>query len=91
MVATRNDPRIDALLSSLSLDEADENEVRTNADTVLKEVVKPEPDKTIVRRGITLIKGFLAPIVAEVSQAATAETVETVRKIISMLTAALPF
>jgi len=36
---------------------ADEDEARSNAGTVLGEVVKAEPDERIVKRGVTMLKG----------------------------------
>lgn len=80
-----------ASMPSFGLDETDEADLRTSAEAVLEEVVKPEPDQTVVRRGVTFVKGLLAPIGAGLSTAATAETAEAVREAIDALGSALPF
>lgn len=80
-----------ANLPTFALDDSDEAELRSSADTVLSEVVKLEPDKKIIKRAVTMIKGLLAPLGAGVSQAATEESAEATRTIIDALGAALPF
>ncbi|GAA1484699.1 hypothetical protein [Brachybacterium fresconis] len=80
-----------ASLSSFQLDETDGAELRENANLVLQEVVKSEPDQGIVRRGVTLIKGLLAPISAGLGKAATEETAEAAREVIDALGTSLPF
>jgi hypothetical protein len=80
-----------ANLSTFALDDADEAELRSTADTVLGEVVKPEPDRGAIRRGVTMLKGFLAPVAAGVSGAVTEETTDAVREVIDALGASLPF
>jgi hypothetical protein len=52
----------------------DETEAKEQAETVLAEVIKPDPDKGVVKRGLTMIKGLLAPISAGVSAGVTAES-----------------
>ena len=80
-----------ANLPTFALDESDEVELRSSVDTVLSEVVKPEPDQKIIKRAVTMIKGLLAPIGAGVSQAATDETAEATRTVIDALGTVLPF
>lgn len=80
-----------ANLSTFQLDETDGSELRENANLVLQEVVKSEPDQGIVRRGVTLIKGLLAPISAGLGKAATEETADAARQVIDALGASLPF
>lgn len=46
----------------------------------LAELAKPEPDESIIRRGLVMLKGALAPLVSGMSKgvsAATAEWAET--------------
>lgn len=80
-----------ANLPSFQLNENDEAEIRENANIVLQEVVKPEPNRSIVRRCITLIKGLLAPISAGLEKAVTGETAEATRDVIGALGTSLPF
>lgn len=80
-----------ASLSTFQLDEPDRSELRENAHLVLQEVVKSEPDQGIVRRGVTLIKGLLAPVSAGLGKAATEETADAARQVINALGASLPF
>ncbi|MFI5606414.1 hypothetical protein [Amycolatopsis sp. NPDC051903] len=49
-------------LGELGLPEPDARDAAENADAVLAEVVKPEPDRGIVRRGLTALKGTLAQL-----------------------------
>ncbi|MCS3494398.1 hypothetical protein M2368_003430 [Arthrobacter sp. JUb119] len=80
-----------ASLPNFQLDSSDEDEVRSNATSVLQEVVKAEPDQGLVRRGITMVKGLLAPVASGLSKAATDETAETAREVIEALGQSLPF
>ncbi|MGW4330007.1 hypothetical protein ACWEKR_29440 [Nocardia sp. NPDC004573] len=77
-------------LPSFPLTDEDSAEVRANAETVLAEVVNEEPDKGIIKRGVTMIKGF-SPIAAGISDAATEEGAEVARDFIHALGEALPF
>ena len=65
--------------------------LRENANLVLQEVVKSEPDQSVVRRGVTLIKGLLAPLSAGIGKAVTEEAVEAARQAIYALGSSLPF
>lgn len=69
----------------------DETEARGQAETVLAEIVKPDPDKSVVKRGLTMIKGILAPISAGVAAGVTAEASEAARHAIDALSTGLPF
>lgn len=80
-----------ANLPSFQLNENDEAEIRENTNIVLQEVVKPEPDQSIVRRCVTLIKGLLAPISAGLEKAVTGEMAKAARDIIETLGTSLPF
>lgn len=79
-----------ANLATLDLGD-DENEAKWQAETVLAEVVKPDPDKGVVKRGLTMIKGLLAPISAGVSAGVADEASEAARHVIDALSAGLPF
>lgn len=68
-----------------------EPEARTHAETVLGEVVKENPDQGVIKRGLTMIKGLLAPIAAGIGAAVTAESTEAARHAIEALGSNLPF
>lgn len=68
----------------------DESEVRAQAEIVLGEVVKETPDQGVIKRGLTMIKGLLAPIAAGVAAAVTAESTEAARHAIETLGNNLP-
>jgi hypothetical protein len=57
---------------------------------ILGEVVKPEPEKSVVKRATTFLKGLLAPIAAGVVTGTTAEMAEVTRQLIEGLSSALP-
>ncbi|WP_181275213.1 hypothetical protein [Brevibacterium oceani] len=80
-----------ANLPTFSLDEADEAEIRSNAETVLNEVTKVEPDQGVIKRGLTMLKGILAPVGAGLGRAVTEESAEAAREVIEGLGDALPF
>lgn len=67
-------------LPRLSLDEPDEEDLRSDAQTVLGEIVSSEPDKRIIRRALNGLRGLLSPLALGVSQAATAESAEIARQ-----------
>lgn len=77
-------------LPNLPLDEDDRADARDNADVILDEVVKPEPEKSVVKRAATFQKGLLAPIAAGVVTGTTAEMAEVTRQLIEGLSSALP-
>lgn len=79
-----------ANLPTFSLNEADEAEIRDNAETVLNEVVKVEPDQGVIKRGLTMLKGILAPVGAGLGKAVTEESAEAAREVIEGLGNALP-
>lgn len=70
---------------------ADEAEVRAAVESVLGEVTKPKPDQSVVKRGLTMVKGLLAPIATGVGAALTAESTEAARHVIEALGRNLPF
>lgn len=69
----------------------DETETRLAVEAVLDEVTKAQPDQSVIKRGITMIKGLLAPIATGVSAAVTAESGEAARHMIETLGNGLPF
>ena len=80
-----------ASLPSLGLAPGDEAEVRSNAETVLGGVVKAGPDRGVVKRGVTMLKGLLAPVAAGDSTAVTSESTELAKTVIDGLGSTLPF
>lgn len=79
-----------ANLPKFALEEGDETLVRESADAILAEVVKPEPDESILRRATTMLKGIVAPIAAGLNKAMTEETTEAARGVIDAITGAIP-
>lgn len=82
--------RLLASLSELGLEPDDEAEAHTTSEAVLREVVKAEPDRGILKRGITMLKGLLAPIASGISKAVTDESAEAAKQMIELLGNALP-
>lgn len=80
-----------ASLPSLGLSADDEAEVRNNTETVLGEVLRTAPDQGLVKRGVTMLKGLLAPVAAGVSAAVTGESTELAKTAIEGLGSTLPF
>jgi hypothetical protein len=80
-------------IAALPLNSEDQEDVKAAGTELLAEVTKPEPDATLIRRGLTLLKGALAPIAAGVSTgvtaAVTAESQETARHALELLQSAL--
>ena len=79
-----------ASVDSFGLSAEDVDEVRESAGSVLSEVVTGEPRPSFVKRGVTMIKGLLAPIAAGASKAVTEETAEATRQVIEALGNSLP-
>lgn len=69
----------------------DEADARDNAEAVLNEIVKETPDPGVIKRGLTMIKGLLAPIATGVRLAVTAESTEAAQHVIQALGNNLPF
>ncbi|GAA1050922.1 hypothetical protein GCM10009569_30410 [Arthrobacter russicus] len=65
--------------------------MRAAVETVLGEVTRPKPDQSVVKRGLTMVKGLLAPIATGVGAALTAESTEAARHVIEALGRNLPF
>ncbi|RPF21076.1 hypothetical protein [Myceligenerans xiligouense] len=78
-----------AELDQLGLPEDDATTVREEAQAVLAEVTKENPDDRVIKRGVTLMKGALAAVGAGLSKAVTAETAQRAAVIIDTLGQAL--
>ncbi|MGL4745817.1 MAG: hypothetical protein ACRCXL_15700 [Dermatophilaceae bacterium] len=80
-----------ASLPALGLSDDDEQEAKSTAETVLGEVVKDEPDQGRIKRGITMLRGLLAPIGTGVGTAVSDESAELAKTVIKGLGSTLPF
>lgn len=74
-----------AKLASYHLTDADADEITSNAKAVLGEVVQSEPDRGLIRRSLTMIKGLLAPLATGVGRVATEESAKVAREAIEAL------
>ncbi|RKT56141.1 hypothetical protein [Saccharothrix australiensis] len=72
-------------LSDLGLPAADERDAAENAHAVLAEVVRPEPDPGVIRRGLTAIKGTLAQLAAGLVAGAADGSTELARELVKSL------
>lgn len=76
-------------LSDVALDDDDKATAQEVGEQLLTEVTQPEPDRGVLRRGITALKGVLAPIAAGLSagvgQAVNDETQEWAHKGLELL------
>lgn len=75
--------------ASFRLPPEDEADLREAVGQALAETTRETPDRTLIRRSVTFVKGALAPIVAGVSAGLSDETAELARKTIDALSAAL--
>lgn len=82
--------RLLASLHSLSLDSEDETEAHATSETILREVVKTEPDGGIIKRSVTMLKGLLAPVASGISKTISQESAEAAQQMIESLGNALP-
>lgn len=82
--------RLLASLPSLTLDPDDDTAALATSETILRAVVKTEPDRGIVKRGVTMLKGLLAPVSSGVGKAVTEESADLARQMIESLGNALP-
>lgn len=80
-----------ANLEQFTLGSDNETDARESAQTVLKEVVREQPDQGIVRRGVNMLKGVFAPIATGAAAGVSAESTEAARTFIEMLGTSLPF
>lgn len=77
-------------LEHLHMPEDDDAEARTQAKELLNEVVKPNPDRSIVKRCVTMLNGLLTAAITGAGHAVTTETVDHTRTLIDQLIGALP-
>lgn len=67
---------VDQRLPLLGLKDADRHDVIDEAEVVLGEVVKDEPDRKIIRRALSIIRGAVSAALTGVNQAVTDESAE---------------
>ena len=72
-------------LPLLGLKDDDQQDVIEGAEVVLGEVVKDEPDRKIIRRALTTMRGVLASVFAGVNQAVTDESAEVARTVFDQI------
>lgn len=70
---------VEQRLPLLGLKDDDQQDVIDEARVVLGEVVKDEPDRKIIRRALTTMRGVLASVFAGVNQAVADESTELAR------------
>lgn len=80
-----------AALDSLGLEAEDAASAVAEADEVIKAVTQPEPDKSIVRKGITMLKGLISPVAGGLVAGASAEAKIQAAAFIARLSTGLPF
>jgi len=80
-----------ASLSTLDLPEEDAEDVQSTAETVLGEVITEEPDHGTIKRGVTMLKGLLAPMATGVGTAVSVESAGLAKTVIEGLGRSLPF
>jgi ketosteroid isomerase-like protein len=72
-------------LPAAGLAEEDLREAEATADEVLTEVTRPEPDRGRIRRAVTALRGFLAPVATGLSVGAGEGAEEWARTAIEQL------
>lgn len=77
--------RLLAHLPNFKLNEADTAEVEDNANVVLQEISREDPDGNLIKRGLTMIRGLLAPVITGAQQAVSAETQQKASEILNDL------
>lgn len=80
-----------ANLSNFTLGEDDAFDARESVQTVLREVVKEQPDQGVVRRSVNMLKGLFAPIATGAAAGVSAESTDAARTLIELLGTSLPF
>lgn len=80
-----------ASVAALGLSEEDSREVQDSAEVVLREIVNAEPERGVIKRGLTMVKGLLAPVATGASAAVSAESAELAKTVIEGLGSTLPF
>jgi len=72
-------------LARLGLPEQDARDAAENANVVLAEVVRPQPDRGVIRRGLNAIKGTLAQLSAGLLTGAKDGSVELAKGLVKAL------
>ncbi|PKZ63600.1 hypothetical protein CYJ73_21310 [Gordonia terrae] len=76
---------VDQRLPLLRLKEGDRKDVIDEAEVVLGEVVKDEPDRKIIRRALSIIRGAVSAALTGVNQAVTDESAELAQATIDQI------
>ena len=79
-----------AALDHLGLPSTDADGARAEARGLVAEMAKAEPDRGVVKRGVTMLNGLLASALTGTNQAFAAESTERVRSLIAQLVSAVP-
>lgn len=74
----------------LELADADKEALEQEVGALLSQVTEAEPDAGVLKKGITMVKGLLAPVIAGASTGISAEATELVRSTIEQLGHVLP-
>lgn len=80
-----------ASLSAFNLPDDEAEDVQSTAEMLLGEVVREEPDNGMIKRGVTMLKGLLAPVATGVGTAVSVESAELAKTVIEGLGRSLPF
>lgn len=79
-----------AATPQLGLEDADKEALDNEVAALLGQVTVAEPDAGVLKKGITMVKGLLAPVLTGASNGVAAETAELVRSTIERLGQVLP-
>ena len=82
--------RLLAGAAAFRLEPEEQSDLENASETILHETVKDQPDRGVVRRGITMLKGLLAPVASGIGKAVSDETAEAARHMIESLGEAFP-
>lgn len=76
-------------IASLPIDSDDQDDARAAGDELLTEMTKSAPDRILIRRGVKVLQGALAPIASGVGAAVSVEAQEMAHHAIALLQSAL--
>jgi hypothetical protein len=80
-----------ANVTRLPLSDADLGELRSNADAVLQQVTTDKPDRSIVGRAVTMIRGLLVSAAEGIGDSVSDESAEMASEVIDAIGRAMPF
>lgn len=80
-----------ANIESFTLGDDDVADLRAEAQGMLTEIVKEDPDRSILRRGVNILKGLFAPIATGVSAGVSSASTDAARSMIEQLGTSLSF